>query len=533
MRSVLKNKYLFYGVFISILALGLWLRLKNIDQRPMHGDEANQAYRFEMLFEDNDFKYEPIDFHGPTLYYLTLPSAWLSGLEKYEDSEKVHFRGVPVFFSILTALGVFLFIDVLGRKGVLIMSLLIMVSPAMVYYSTYYIQETLLVCFTLYFLGGLWRYWRKPAMKWAVLTGVSLGLMHATKETFVLALGALALCIGFECYKQKSFDLSKFKNKYSLACFFSALIVSVMFYSSFFTNPKGPVDSVTAFVHQVKRGLGANDFEERFTSGEGHKKPFNYYFSTIAGSYPGKVSSNIKRIWRNSVARPITEIFFLIFPFLGFLALPKKGARSRKIFIMAFIYTLSLAVVYSLIPYKTPWCMLSFLCGFAFLGAMSLRFLTDRPGKYAHKVIALIGVLMIIDLCRQSTLVNAEEFCVSDRNPYAYVQPFYDLEDLSVRIEEISKLEGQEYKMPIHFFTPEYWPLPWYLKKFEKVGYWEKEVPEINPEKMPVIVTTPDREELVNKLEKTHFPEYRGRMPGYHLLVFYRKDLWDKYNETP
>lgn len=533
MWSVLKNKYFFYTVFTIILAAGLWLRLKNINQRPMHGDEANQAYRFEMLFEDNKFKYEPIDFHGPTLYYLTLPSAWLSGLDKYENSSKSHFRGVPVFFSILTAFGALLFVDVLGRKGVLVMSLLLMVSPAMVYYSTYYIQESLLVCFTLYFIGGLWRFWRRPSYKWAVLSGASLGLMHATKETFVLSLFSLALCIAFVCYKEKKFDVSKLKNKYGLSAFFAALVFSVMFYSSFLTNPKGPVDSVTAFVHQVKRGLGANDFEERFTSGEGHKKPSTYYLSTIAGKFPRKFSSTLKDIWKNSVARPVSEIFLLLFPLIGLVNLPRKGSRSRKVFMMALVYSLSLAAVYSLIPYKTPWCILSFLCGFIFLCAMSFRFMCDRNKRHFNKLAAFIAVLMIIDLGRQSSLVNAEEFCVSDRNPYAYVQPFFDLEDMAVRIEEISKIDGRAYEMPIHFLTPEYWPLPWYLKKFKNIGYWENKTPEINPQKMPLIVTTPDREELVRELEKTHFPEYRGRMPGYHLLVFYRRDLWNKYNDRP
>ena len=94
----LRSKYTFYFLLILIMGLGLWLRLRNIDQRPMHGDEANQAYRFEMLFESGDFKYEPKDFHGPTLYYLTLPSAWLSGLDKYENSTKSTYRGVTVFF---------------------------------------------------------------------------------------------------------------------------------------------------------------------------------------------------------------------------------------------------------------------------------------------------------------------------------------------------------------------------------------------------------------------------------------------------
>ncbi|MCM8526249.1 MAG: TIGR03663 family protein [Lentisphaeraceae bacterium] len=533
MKSALKSKYTFYILFALILLTGLWLRLRNIDQRPMHGDEANQAYRFQMLFEDNNFKYEPKDFHGPTLYYLTLPSAWFSGLSDFKESSKAHFRAVPVIFSLLTALGTLLFIDVLGRRGVLVMSLLIMLSPAMVYYSSYYIQETLLVCFTLFFIGGLWRYWRKPSMLWALVAGVSLGLMHATKETFVLTMGALALSLAFICYKQRKVDFSKFKNRNGIAALFAALTVSVMFYSSFLSNPKGPVDSVTAFIHSVKRGLGANDFEERFTSGEGHSKPFNYYLSTIAGSYPRKFTSTLKDIYRNSAARPISEIFLLLFPVIGLLNLPKKGSRSRKIFMMALVYTVSLTVVYSLIPYKTPWCMLSFLLGFMFCCAMSFRFMSQKLSCKFNKIFALGAVLMIFDLGRQSSIVTAEEFCVSDRNPYAYVQPYFDVEDLSKRITEISEIEGSSYDMPIHFLTPDYWPLPWYLKKFKNVGYWEKSVPEIDPQNFPVIVTTPDREELSKKLEKTHVSEYRGRMPGYHLLVFYRKDLWEKYNDRP
>ena len=306
-----------------------------------------------------------------------------------------------------------------------------------------------------------------------------------------------------------------------------------MFYSSFLTNPKGPVDSVTAFVHSVKRGLGASDFEERFTSGEGHKKSFSYYYSTLAGHYPRKISSTAKDIFRNSTARPITEIFLLLFPIAGLLNLPKKGSRSRKVFIAALVYTLGLSLIYSLIPYKTPWCMLSFLIGFIFLTALSCRFCLENMSLNKNKILALIALLMVFDLSRQSSLVTAEEFCVSDRNPYAYVQPYFDVEDLSERITEISIIEGNKYQMPVHFLTPEYWPLPWYLKKFENVGYWEKEVPEINSEKFPVIVTTPDRKELIAELEKTHVAEYRGRMPGYHLLVFYRKDLWDKYNDGP
>ena len=45
----------------------------------MHHDEANQAVKFGALLETGAYQYDRNDHHGPTLYYLTLPSAWLRG----------------------------------------------------------------------------------------------------------------------------------------------------------------------------------------------------------------------------------------------------------------------------------------------------------------------------------------------------------------------------------------------------------------------------------------------------------------------
>ena len=63
----------FIAGFLFLIVIGGWLRLRNINERPMHGDEANQAYQFQLLWEDGTYKYEPRDFHGPTLYFMTLP----------------------------------------------------------------------------------------------------------------------------------------------------------------------------------------------------------------------------------------------------------------------------------------------------------------------------------------------------------------------------------------------------------------------------------------------------------------------------
>jgi len=77
-----------------------------------------------------------------------------------------------------------------GRKAAIWAGLFTAVSPAMVYYSRYYIHEMLLIFFTASALVSGWRYWQSRRVGWVAVCGVSLGLMHATKETFILTLAA-------------------------------------------------------------------------------------------------------------------------------------------------------------------------------------------------------------------------------------------------------------------------------------------------------------------------------------------------------
>jgi len=54
----------------AVLALGL--RSVALDSRPMHNDEANNALKFRDLWDGSGYRYDPDEFHGPTLAYSTL-----------------------------------------------------------------------------------------------------------------------------------------------------------------------------------------------------------------------------------------------------------------------------------------------------------------------------------------------------------------------------------------------------------------------------------------------------------------------------
>ena len=140
---------LFAAAMLAILVLAAAFRLPRLAQRPMHADEANQAVKTGRLYETGKYEYDTTDHHGPSLYCLTLPSLWVSGARDLASSQEVAYRIVPVIFGLGLIPLLLLVADGLGRPAVLAAALLTAISPAFVFYSRYYIQETLLVFFTL------------------------------------------------------------------------------------------------------------------------------------------------------------------------------------------------------------------------------------------------------------------------------------------------------------------------------------------------------------------------------------------------
>jgi predicted membrane-bound mannosyltransferase len=113
------KKAAFGGLFLAVLGLGLALRLARLDLRPIHHDEANQAVKFGALLEKNDYRYDPADHHGPTLYYLTLPMAWVRGRNTLASLDETTLRLLPALFGAGLLLLFLLLVRELGREAVL------------------------------------------------------------------------------------------------------------------------------------------------------------------------------------------------------------------------------------------------------------------------------------------------------------------------------------------------------------------------------------------------------------------------------
>jgi len=158
------NKGLISGLLFAIV-VALVLRLPHVAERPMHNDEAVNGIKFGALWLHGDYKYDPNEHHGPTLYYATLLATGSAGSKDLADLTERRLRFLTVLFCLGLIPLVFLLKDGLGPTACVWAALFTAVSPSFVFYSRYYIHEMLLVFFTLLALVSGWRYWQSRKIR--------------------------------------------------------------------------------------------------------------------------------------------------------------------------------------------------------------------------------------------------------------------------------------------------------------------------------------------------------------------------------
>ena len=268
---------------LLILAGALTLRLPQLSLRPLHNDEAVNAVKVSELWEQGRYVYDPDEYHGPTLHYFTVPFLALSGAENSGELPDAALRIAPAVFGVGLILILLLLIDGLGRAAVFWSAMFIAVSPAMVFYSRYFIHEMLLVFFTGLTIGAGWRYGQSKSMRWAVVAGIGLGLMSTTKETFVLALAAMGgawLAVnGPGLHAQGRAWFAAHGNAKHFAAFAgTAAVVWLALFTSFFTNASGPLDSIRTYLPWLERAGGESP----------HIHPWHFYLHRLAWFHPAK-----------------------------------------------------------------------------------------------------------------------------------------------------------------------------------------------------------------------------------------------------
>ena len=495
---------------LFIIAGALALRAPKLDTRPLHNDESVNAVKVSELWFEGRYVYDPDEYHGPTLHYATLPFLWLSGSLDPGEIDDATLRLAPVVFGIGLILLLPLFSDGLGRHALAWAALFTAVSPAMVFYSRYFIHEMLLVFFTALTLASSWRYTQTRSTRWAMMAGVGLGLMFATKETFVITLGAMGLAgIITVLWTTRGRDLATLWNwKHASLALGSAFIVWILLFSSFFSNFGGLADSIRTYVPWLKRAGGQSP----------HIHEWSFYLQRLAWFHPAK-----SPVWSEglilvlAMVGAVTSLVGKISPLRRFLAL----------------YTIVLTTIYCVISYKTPWCLLSFFHGMILLAGVGAAGLVDFFGTRRWKgMIVTVILVFTFQLSWQSWLANFE-YPADRRNPYVYAQTVPDILNLVQTTEGVAGVAPTGYETVIKIIAPDsdYWPLPWYLRRFKHLG-WYEELPD-DPFSPIVVASSKLNARLDDKSERNWVMVGLNELrPGKFFELYVEFELWKKYVES-
>jgi uncharacterized protein (TIGR03663 family) len=470
------------GVALTAITVSaLWLRTHELARRPMHADEANQAVRVGRLLETGTYQFDPHDHHGPTLYYVAAALAKLRGEPTLAALTETTVRLAPALIGTLAVVLIAALAAPLGRWPAVAAAALYAVAPAAVYYSRYFIQETLLGTFLLAAFVCVRAWWRTGRSGWAAMAGVCAGFALATKATapiYGLAAG-LALVfanVGIPASKRVGRDLA-------LASVVM-LAVAAAWYASFGSNLAGVWDAIASYGFMWDRARGSG----------GNEQPWWFYLQRFSFYRSGGVVSQ--------------QLAFILLAAGGLWAAHKARHSLTR---WAAVYTVLSAVALSLISYKTPWNGVHLIPGLTLLAASALAAI-PVPGT-AAAVAAGVVALQARETWQAAFVRPADE-----RNPYAYVHSSPDV----LKLRPLADVAlGRDPDGIIRVVSEEYWPLPWYFRDLPRVGYWTKPPDECDG--ALVIASASLANDVRARLRGAYEEQYLGLRPGVVLIAFMRK----------
>jgi len=279
----------------------------------------------------------------------------------------------------------------------------------------------------------------------------------------------------------------------ALVAFAVFITVNVLFYSSFFTNyPKGVSDAM-----QTLRFWSHRTHE--------HEHPWYQYIQWLIQE----------------------ESVLMILGGLG--ALIAVWRANNRLAVFLSLWSFGLLAAYSLVGYKTPWISLNFIVPLALTSGYTLEVAYQKLRAFGQRwLFILLAVLIAAPCTYQMYELNFVHYD-DDAYPYVYAHTRRELHAMLDEIDKVSKRMGTGTDTGIAIVSPDYWPLPWYLRDYKKVGYYQQIVATTEP----IIIGSTAQEE---QLKQTYGDRYvlvpSGKedssyalRPGVDLLLYVRKDV--------
>jgi uncharacterized protein (TIGR03663 family) len=512
----------------AILVTGAFLRLYDLALVPLHHDEGVNGNFLMTLVKQGSYQYDPQNYHGPTLYYFSATIPWICrfiGGINFGNAYGLttfNIRFVTAAFGVATIGLVLLLRQRLGTIGALSAAGLIAISPGAVYFSRYFIHESLYVFFTLGIVVAALKYYDTARPVYVILSTVSASLMVATKETWIINGPVLLIALvttGMYFWLREKFGgkrkrrspasnltfderarqtIERFGGPASMATVVLValavfIMIDVLFYSSFFTNyPKGVHDALSTL----------NLWQQRTHE---HEKHWSQYLFWLRDE----------------------ESLLLILGAVGALIAVWRANNRLAVFVAQWAF--GLLAAYSLVGYKTPWLTLNFIVPLAIVSGYTLDVAYEKLREFRLQGWFIAVALLMAGFCGyQMILLN---FIHYDDDSYPYVYAHTRRQTLAMvnEIDRIAKRNGTGYDTGIAIVSPDYWPLPWYFRDYKHALFYGRFTSSDEPivigsvaQASELQATFGDRYQLINPGSPDGGYVLR---PGVELLLYVRRDL--------
>lgn len=558
-----------------VVAIAAFIRFFWLTLKPLHHDEGVNGFFLTDLFRKGIYKYDPANYHGPTLYYIALGFVEAFGLNT------ISVRSSVAIFGVLTVVLVLCLRRYIGDKGSFYAGLFIALSPGMVFISRYFIHETffvflslgiayavacfitkakagpfaiawaaiiLLICFLpstlalgeklggesetavlalrvgffvvecalVYFIIRLLIGWNDGRPIYFLLASASTALLFATKETAFITIGTMLIAAGCVSVWMKL-------HKPIGSGHSDKIGDDDLSWSNFTAAVGGGNDRVLLIIAAVAvfLYLSVLFFSSFFTYHEGLKGAIDAYtIWTKTGSKDHTQNGFWAYLkWGMKLEAPI-----MVLSAVGTFVALLKGRDRFAMF--TGLWAWGLFAAYTLIPYKTPWLALSFLLPMGISAGYAIgQGLSSKMQELRYATVA-VGILAAAVLAYQSYELNFVRYD-DDQEPYVYAHTRRGFHELIGQIEYYADKSGKSKDAVIDIVSPDYWPMVWYLRDYDHANFYGHMIDSSSADM--IVAKKEDQDaDVIRKFSARYM--WAGTWPlrpGVDLMLLVRKDLAD------
>jgi uncharacterized protein (TIGR03663 family) len=567
---------------ILITATATFLRFFWLELKPLHHDEGVNGWFLTTLYNEGVYKYDPANYHGPTLYYISLAFAKVFGLNT------VSVRASVAIWGVLIVILTFLLRRYIGKIGSLFAALFLALSPGMVYISRYFIHEmffvflslavvaavaffiekrragvmaigwtalVLLVCFlpsTLKLASSLgrdndtavWAFrigffivelvlialvmrmlitWNNGRPIYFLLAIACVSLMFATKETAFITLGTMLIACVCIWIWRKIFKIDDAAPPDDGGTELEAIDDRHLSWPNFRAALGSSTDrlliaAASVFVFVYITILFFSSF---FTYFEGVRGAIEAYAIWTKTGSKDHTQNGIWAYfgWGIETEAPI----FLLSAVGGLIAFVE--ARHRFAMFVS-LWAFGLFAAYTIIPYKTPWLAISFLLPMCIAAGYAINDMAAAKNASLKIFAGLLAVTASVVLAYQSYQLNFVDYDDEDR-ALIYAHTHREFHDMVERIEYHAEKSGRGKEAKIEVVSPDYWPMVWYMRDHKQANFHGRLVDATDAE-MIVAKKGDQDQEVIRRYSSRYLlaGQYHLRS-GVDLVLLVRKDIAD------